>query len=84
VWVLVSLLLPGSSLPSGGTLCAKWEIPPQPRADAAYQPWILAVDGDYEMMIYQLDLMPELVCRRAAKAVGNAQQVRNLPPCFGG
>ena len=53
VVVLVSLLLQGSSLP----LMARWcrvEIPPQP-APLQRTSLDLAVDGEFELMIYQLD-----------------------------
>ncbi|SDS66824.1 potassium/proton antiporter, CPA1 family [Halopseudomonas xinjiangensis] len=53
VVVLVSLLLQGSSLP----LMARWcrvEIPPQP-APLQRTSLDVAVDGEFELMIYQLD-----------------------------
>ena len=53
VVVLVSLLLQGSSLPLAARLC-KVEIPPQPEPMQRTS-LDIAVDGDYEMMIYQLD-----------------------------
>lgn len=53
VVVLVSLLLQGSSLPLAARLC-KVEIPPQPEPMQRTS-LDIAVDGDYEVMIYQLD-----------------------------
>ncbi|HEC46270.1 MAG TPA: potassium/proton antiporter, partial [Pseudomonas xinjiangensis] len=53
VVVLVSLLLQGSTLPLAARLC-KVEIPPQP-APLQRTSLDVAVDGQYELMIYQLD-----------------------------
>ncbi|PKM30267.1 MAG: potassium/proton antiporter [Gammaproteobacteria bacterium HGW-Gammaproteobacteria-11] len=52
VVVLVSLVLQGSSLPLAARLC-RVEIPPQP-APLQRTSLDIAVDGDYEVMIYQL------------------------------
>ncbi|RHW19656.1 potassium/proton antiporter [Pseudomonas jilinensis] len=53
VVVLVSLLLQGSSLPLAARWC-KVEIPPQPEP-LQRTSLDVAVDGDYELLIYQLD-----------------------------
>lgn len=53
VVVLVSLLLQGSSLPLAARLC-RVEIPPQP-APLQRTSLDIAVNGNYEVMIYQLD-----------------------------
>lgn len=53
VVVLVSLLLQGSSLPLAARLC-KVEIPPQPEP-LQRTSLDVAVDGAYEVMIYQLE-----------------------------
>ncbi|MFN3582059.1 MAG: potassium/proton antiporter [Pseudomonas sp.] len=53
VVVLVSLLLQGSSLPLAARLC-KVEIPPQPEP-LQRTSLDIAVDGSYEVMIYQLE-----------------------------
>jgi potassium/hydrogen antiporter len=53
VAVLVSLLLQGSTLPLAARLC-RVEIPPTPEP-LQRTSLDIAVDGDYELMIYQLD-----------------------------
>jgi len=53
VVVLVSLLLQGSSLPLAARLC-KVEIPPQPEP-LQRTSLDTAIDGDFELLIYQLD-----------------------------
>ena len=53
VVVLVSLLLQGSSLPLATRLC-KVEIPPQPEP-LQRTSLDTAIDGDFELLIYQLD-----------------------------
>lgn len=53
VVVLVSLLLQGSSLPLAARLC-KVEIPPQPEP-LQRTSLDIAVQGEYEVMIYQLE-----------------------------
>lgn len=53
VVVLVSLLLQGSTLPVMARLC-RVEIPPQP-APLQRTSLDVAVDGEFELMIYQLD-----------------------------
>ena len=53
VVVLVSLLLQGSSLPLAARLC-KVEIPPQPEP-LQRTSLDTAIEGDFELLIYQLD-----------------------------
>ncbi|UJJ32133.1 potassium/proton antiporter [Halopseudomonas maritima] len=53
VVVLVSLLLQGSSLPLAARLC-KVEIPPQPEP-LQRTSLDTAIDGDFELLVYQLD-----------------------------
>ena len=53
VVVLVSLLLQGSSLPLAARLC-KVEIPPQP-APLQRTSLDTAIEGDFELLVYQLD-----------------------------